>query len=93
MVHRSTGTFHTKGIGCELDINYFKMILDERERPLICWRNSKKQNNYATVLNTNKQELSSIKIFPNPVKNILTIKNTEDIIIFYYMLISIKINF
>jgi hypothetical protein len=46
-----------------------------------CFGNLQNQNNCATVLSAGKHKLSSIKIFPNPVKNILTVKNTENITI------------
>jgi hypothetical protein len=79
--HISPGTFYTEGIGSELGINYFELVLGEGQRNLICWGNAQNQNNCATVLSADKHKLSSIKIFPNPVKDILTIKNIENITI------------
>jgi hypothetical protein len=57
------------------------MTLDAGKRTLTYCSNTENNNNCATVLNIEKHKLSSIKKFPNPVKNILIIKNTKNITI------------
>lgn len=45
---------------------------------IFCNGNDENQNNCTEVLSTKKNELSSVKIYPNPIKDILTIHNTEN---------------
>lgn len=46
---------------------------------IYCYGNSSNQNSCIQVLNTKTNQLSSVKIYPNPVENILTIINTESV--------------
>lgn len=46
---------------------------------IFCHGNDGVQNNCAEILSTKKNELLSVKIYPNPIKDILTIKNTENV--------------
>lgn len=53
---------------------------------VFCNGNAQNQDNCATVLSIEKNELSYIKIFPNPADDFLMIKNTDDITIKLYSL-------
>lgn len=70
----------TEGIGSDQGIiTYFPSDYGWSYK-LICYGNDSDNNKCSTeVLSTENHELSSIKVFPNPVKDILTIKTTEDI--------------
>lgn len=46
---------------------------------VFCFGNSQNQNNCANVLSTERHELYSVKIFPNPVNDILNIENTDNV--------------
>ena len=51
---------------------------------LYCYGNDENQNNCTEILSTNNYALSSIRVFPNPIKDILTIQSTEKIIVKLY---------
>lgn len=79
------GSFYTEGIGRnEGNLNIYFNLVDGNYQRLLCNGNAQNQNNCATVLSTNTYDLSSIKIFPNPVEDILTIQNTEKITLKIY---------
>lgn len=83
--YTNDGSYYTEGIGRnEGNLNIYFNLVDGTYERIHCYGNAQNQSNCATVLSTNKYELSSLKIFPNPAKNILTIQNTEDITLKIY---------
>lgn len=77
--HTSSGHSYTEGIGRnDSNLIPYNLISEGLIESVFCWGNTKNQNNCDVVLNTEKHQLSSIKIFPNPVKDILTIQNTNE---------------
>ncbi len=72
---------YTEGIGTDLGVVYPYSTSDALSSgsSLFCWGNIDNPNDCATVLSTKNFNFSSIKIYPNPVKDILTITNTENI--------------
>lgn len=81
------GSYYTEAIGRnEGNLNIYFNLVDGTYETLYCFGNALNQNNCATVLSIEKNELSSLKIFPNPVDDFLMIKNTDDITIKIYSL-------
>lgn len=80
--HTNQGVNYTEGIG-KSDNNLMPYIhtIDGFSETVVCNGNAENPNDCATVLSTEENELSSIKIFPNPVKDILNIKNTDNVIL------------
>ncbi|MGK0448069.1 MAG: hypothetical protein ACJA2M_001852 [Polaribacter sp.] len=70
---------YIEGIGQEGSLFKAGPFAGGSQQNLFCSGNAQNQNNCAEVLSTEKYELTSIKAYPNPVKNILNIKNTEDV--------------
>lgn len=83
--HTDKGVNFTAGIG-KSDNNLMPYIhtIDGFTETVICNGNAENQNNCAKVLSTEKNVLSSIKIYPNPVDNFLSIKNIDDSILKIY---------
>lgn len=83
--HTSSGHTYTEGIG-KNDSNLvpYNLISEGLIESLFCNGNTQNQNNCDVILNTENHQLSSLKLFPNPVKDILTIQNTENITIKIY---------
>jgi hypothetical protein len=79
------GVSYTEGIGkSDNNLTSYINTVDGFTETVFCNGNAENQNDCATVLNTNNYDLSSINTYPNPVKNILTIQNTENITIKIY---------
>lgn len=79
------GSYYTEGIGRnEGNLNIYLNLIDGTFDRLYCWGNSENLNNCATVLSTDQHLLSSIKIYPNPVNDVLHIENTEEITLKIY---------
>lgn len=77
--HTSSGHTFTEGIGRnDSNLTPYNVIFEGFIESVSCFGNNQNQNSCA-VLSTNKYNLSTLKIFPNPVENILKIKNTENI--------------
>lgn len=77
--YTSSGHTYTEGIGRNDNILVpYNVISDGLIESVFCYGNTENQNNCDIILNTKNHQLLSIKLFPNPVKNILTIQNTND---------------
>lgn len=72
------GIFYTEGIGkSDNNLTPYIHTLDGILEKLNCYGNAQNQNNCAKALSTQNNQLNSVKVFPNPVKHILQIQNTE----------------
>jgi len=77
--HTSDGSYYTEGIGRnEGNLNIYFNLVDGTYERLYCYGNDQNQNNCATVLSTESNNVSTIAAYPNPIKNILTIQNPEN---------------
>lgn len=77
--HTSSGHTYTEGIGRnDSNSTPYNVISEGLIESVFCFGNNQNQNSCA-VLSINKYYLSTLKIFPNPVEDILKIKNTENI--------------
>ncbi|RCS27639.1 T9SS C-terminal target domain-containing protein [Polaribacter sp. WD7] len=70
---------YKEGIGSDSGICNFKITDNGREERLLCWGNKEVENNCSKTLNTKKYELSTVKVFPNPVDDILQITNADNL--------------
>ncbi|MFK8060456.1 MAG: T9SS type A sorting domain-containing protein [Polaribacter sp.] len=76
---------YTEGIGGLSGLFQFNIYLNYGlNHTLFCWGNTQNQNSCAEVLSTKKEELSSVKLYPNPTEDFLTINSTENITIKIY---------
>jgi len=83
--YMNDGSYYTEGIGRnEGNLNIHFNLIDGTNESLFCNGNDENQNSCATVLSIENYNLTAIKTFPNPVKDILTIQNTENITIKIY---------
>ncbi|MFY9243632.1 MAG: T9SS type A sorting domain-containing protein [Polaribacter sp.] len=83
--HTDQGVKYTEGIGkSDNNLTSYINTVDGFFETVVCNGNAQNQNDCATVLSTEENELLSIKIFPNPVNDILSIKNVENITIKIY---------
>ena len=80
--YTSSGHTYTEGIGRnDNNLVPYNEINEGLKESLFCHGNDENQNNCELILNTQNHQISSLKIFPNPIKDILTIKDTNDCII------------
>lgn len=74
--------YYTEGIGSNNGIIRFFNFYGSTAEILFCWGNTKNQNGCVSeTLTTKRYNLDKVTVFPNPVKDILAIKNSENIII------------
>jgi len=83
--YTSSGHTYTEGIGRnDNNLVPYNLISEGLIESLFCFGNEENQNSCETILSTENYTLSTIKVFPNPVKDILSIQNTENITIKIY---------
>lgn len=90
--YMNDGSYYTAEIGKnEGNLNIYFNLVDGTYERLHCFGDAENPNNCATVLSSEKNSLSYIKIYPNPVDNFLSINTTTNTTLKIYSINGVQL--